>query len=57
METEHNENSTEGQLDQELKDKAREIASQLSDSEIPEGMTRDDVAIKRAQQWFLDMEG
>lgn len=44
-------------LDAEVKAKAMEIESQLKDSDIPKGSTRGQEAIKRAQQWFLDMEG
>ena len=44
-------------LEPEVKAKALEIEGQLKDSDIPEGSTREEEAIKRAQQWFLDMEG
>ncbi|WP_431199586.1 hypothetical protein ACQ86K_00940 [Mucilaginibacter sp. P19] len=44
-------------LEPEVKAKALEIEPQLKDSDIPEGSSRQEEAVKRAQQWFLDMEG
>lgn len=44
-------------LEPEVKAKAVEIEPQLKDSDIPEGSSRQEEAVKRAQQWFLDMEG
>lgn len=45
------------ELELEVKAKAMEIAEQLKDSDIPDGSTKEEEAVKRAQQWFLDMEG
>lgn len=44
-------------LEPEVKEKALEIEAELKDSDIPEGSSRQAEAVKRAQQWFLDMEG
>ncbi|QEM06167.1 hypothetical protein DIU31_022595 [Mucilaginibacter rubeus] len=59
METNHSDHSQTPlkDLEPEVKAKALEIEGQLKDSDIPEGCTREEEAVKRAQQWFLDMEG
>lgn len=44
-------------LEPEVKEKAVEIEVSLKDSDIPDGSSRKEEAVKRAQQWFLDMEG
>lgn len=53
----NNEQTPLKDLEPEVKAKALEIERQLKETDIPEGCTREEEAIKRAQQWFLDMEG
>ncbi|HEY9000477.1 MAG TPA: hypothetical protein VIM89_03940 [Mucilaginibacter sp.] len=40
-----------------VREKALEIASQLTPDDIPEGSTRIREAIQRAEEWFTDLEG
>jgi hypothetical protein len=40
-----------------VREKAIEIAANLTDSDIPEGSTKIKEAIRRAEEWFTDLEG
>ncbi|WP_156088772.1 hypothetical protein [Mucilaginibacter pedocola] len=44
-------------LDPKVKQKALEIAATLNKEDIPEGSTKLQEAVRRAREWFINLEG